>query len=200
MRWATRLIACGVRDGRAAVLLHDNAHGQILTARGSGTTLARDAARRRPRFYWGASGGLSNISFAAATWSSSPVNSTSSRSWATTDSSALSIAPARLPHEDDVGELPPPQRLGGVAEAEVAQAVLEVAGDAGQVVGELAVDLLGVVGVEDEAVGVDVAEHVGQPQPQAVEVGVGADVGLVVLLGREVDLGAEPGAGQRGSG
>ena len=58
------------------------------------------------------------------------------------------------------------------------------------------VDLLGVVGVEDEAVGVDVAEHVGQAQPQAVEVGVGTDVGLVVVLGREVDLRAEPGTGQ----
>ena len=79
----------------------------------------------------------------------------------------------------------------------MAQAVLEVAGDAGEVVGELAVDLLGVVGVEDEAVGVDVAEHLGQAQPEAVEVGVGADVGLVVVLGREVDLRAEPGTGQQ---
>ena len=71
------------------------------------------------------------------------------------------------------------------------------AGDAGEVVGELALDLLGVVGVEDEAVGVDVAEQLGQAQPQTVEVGVGTDVGLVVVLGREVDLRAEPGAGEQ---
>ena len=80
----------------------------------------------------------------------------------------------------DVGELPPPQRLVDVAGAVVAQPVLEVGGDAGQVVGELALDQLGVVGVEHEAVGVDAVEHLGQPQPHLVEVGLGADVGLVL--------------------
>ena len=62
----------------------------------------------------------------------------------------------------DVGELPPPQRLVDVAEPVVAQPVLEVGGDAGQVVGELALDDLGDVGVEDEGVGVQAAEQVGQ--------------------------------------
>ena len=59
----------------------------------------------------------------------------------------------------DVGELPPPQRLVDVAGAVVAQAVLEVARDRGEVVGELALDDLGDVGVEDVAVGVDRVEH-----------------------------------------
>jgi hypothetical protein len=34
-------------------------------------------------------------------------------------------------------------------------------------------------------------------QAHVVEVGVGADVGLVLRAGLEVDLGAEPGAGQQ---
>ena len=93
----------------------------------------------------------------------------------------------------DVGELPPPQRLVDVAGAVVAQAVLEVGGDAGEVVGELALDHLGDVGVEDEAVGVDAAEHLGQPQPHLVEVGLRADVGLVLRARREVALGARAG-------
>ena len=37
---------------------------------------------------------------AASTWSCSPSNSVSSRSWATTECSALSTALARLPHEE----------------------------------------------------------------------------------------------------
>ena len=57
--------------------------------------------------------------------------------------------------------------------------------------------MLGRVGVEDVAVGVDAVEQVGQPQPQLVEVGVGADVGLVLLARREVPLGTEPGAGEQ---
>ena len=93
----------------------------------------------------------------------------------------------------DVGELPPPQRLAHVAQPEVPQAVLEVGGDAGQVVGELALDHLGHVGVEDEPVGVDVAEQVGQPQPHRVEVGVGADVGLVLRPRGEVLQRTQPG-------
>src|SRR4029079_7789283 len=92
---------------------------------------------------------------------------------------------------------PPPQRLGGVAEVEVAQAVLQVGGDLGQVVGEQAVDLLGVVGVEDEAVGVDAAEQLRESQAQLVEVGLGTDVGLVVGGGGEVDLGPQPCTGQQ---
>ena len=196
MRWATRLIAVGVGQGGAAVLLHDNAHGQILTARGSGTTLARDAARRRPRFYWGRLGRTlqhlirrGDLVELTGELHVEPV--VGDHGQQRVEHRAGEVAPG-----GHVGELPPPQRLGGVAEPEVAQAVLEVAGDAGQVVGELAVDLLGVVGVEDEAVGVDVAEHLRQAQAQAVEVGVGPDIGLVVVLGREVDLGAEAGAGE----
>ena len=52
----------------------------------------------------------------------------------------------------------------------------------GEVVGEPALDHLGDVGVEDERVGVDALEHVGQAQPQGVDVGLGADVGLVLLV------------------
>ena len=50
-----------------------------------------------------------------------------------------------------------------------------------EVVGELALDHPGDVGVEDVAVGVEVVEHLGQPEPHVVEVGLGADVGLVLL-------------------
>src|SRR6476661_8286626 len=97
----------------------------------------------------------------------------------------------------DVGELPPPQRLVDVTGAEVAQAVLEVDGDRGQVVGEPALDDLGDVGVEDEGVRVDALEHVGQPQPQLVDVGLGTDVGLELLARREVGLGTQSRAGEQ---
>ena len=91
--------------------------------------------------------------------------------------------PGQVAPRGDVGELPPPQRLLDVAQAVVAQPGLEVGGDAGEVVGELALDHLRDVGVEDVAVGVDAVEHLGQPQPHLVEVGLGADVGLVLWRG-----------------
>ena len=97
----------------------------------------------------------------------------------------------------DVGELPPPQGLGDVPVAVVAQAGVEVGGDRGEVVGELALHHLGHVGVEDEAVGVDVVEHPGQPHAHLVEVGLRTDVGLVLLARGEVALRAEPGTGQQ---
>ena len=56
---------------------------------------------------------------------------------------------------------------------------------------------LGDVGVEDEAVGVDAVEQRGQPQPHLVEVGVGADVGLVLARAARSHLGAEPGTGEQ---
>ena len=51
---------------------------------------------------------------------------------------------------------------------------------------------VGVVGVEVVGVGVHAVEQPGQPQPHGVEVGVGADVGLVLGRRREVLLGTEP--------
>ncbi len=122
--------------------------------------------------------------------------SESRRSWATIESSALRTAPAEVAPRGDVGELPPPQRLGDVARAVVAQPVLEVGGDAGEVVGDLALHHLGHVRVEDVGVGVDAAEHLGQAQPHLLDVGLRADVGLELTGRLEVLLDAEPGAGE----
>ena len=82
----------------------------------------------------------SSISSAAATCSSSPDELgvepvVGDHRQQRVERGAREVAPG-----GDVGELPPPQRLLDVAAAVVAQAVLEVGGDAGQVVGELALD------------------------------------------------------------
>ncbi len=61
-----------------------------------------------------------------------------------------------------------------------------------------ALDDLGLVGVEDVAVGVQVAEQLRQLQPQIVDVlRVRAVIGLVLVARREVAVHAQPGAGQR---
>ena len=203
MRWATRLMPVGVGDGRAAVLLHDNAHSLVLGVGGVGSLgrAAGHAALRcdRGRVYRGARPvgvrashrpTATALGVLALEVGVEPVVGDDRQQ--RVERRAGEVAP-----RGDVGELPPPQRLLDVAGAVVAQAVLEVGGDAGQVVGELALDQLGDVGVEDEAVGVDAVEHPGQPQPQLVEVGLGADVGLVLRARREVALGAQPGAGQQ---
>ena len=89
----------------------------------------------------------------------------SSRSWAITDCSARSDgaglgAPAR-----DVGELPPPQRLGDVAGPVVLQAVGDAGGDVGDVVGHPRRDELGRVDVGVEHLGevVDALEQLREP-------------------------------------
>src|SRR6188768_413254 len=97
----------------------------------------------------------------------------------------------------DVGELPPPERLGHVARPEVAQAVGQGRRDAGQLVGQLGPHQLGVVRVEVVDIGVDAVEQRREPFAHRVEVGVGPDVGLELLLQPEVALGAEPGTGEQ---
>ena len=75
----------------------------------------------------------------------------------------------------------------------MAQAVGQVVGDAGEVVGELGLDDVRRVGVEVVGVGVDAVEQSREPEPHRVEVGVRADVGLVLQPRREVALGTEAG-------
>src|SRR3954453_18680877 len=93
----------------------------------------------------------------------------------------------------DVGELPPPQRLGDAARLEVPESVRECRRDGRQVVGEETRDDLGGldVGVEDLAVGVDATEQYGEPQPHVVEVRGRAGVRFVLLRRLEVLLPAE---------
>ena len=186
------LDARGVGDGRATVLLDDDSHDETsLGGRG------RLPGHRRPRGQRRGGGlliehliGGGDVLVLAGELGVEAVVGDHREQRVERD--AGQVAP-----RGDVGELPPPQRLGDVALAVVAQAGLEVAGDAGEVVGELALDHLRDVGVEDVAVGVEVVEHLGQPQPHLVEVGLGADVGLVLLARLEVPLGAEPGARER---
>ena len=189
------LDAGGVGEGGAAVLLHDNAHNDFLT--GTTTRLGRAAPATTGRFYRGSVSCFSNISLAAATWSSSPVKSASSRSWATIDCRARRVALALLPQDGDVGELPPPQRLLDVAGAVVAQPVGDLGGDAGQVVGELG--RRPAPGRRGRSCRRRCRRRRASSPAEAhgVEVGVGADIRLVLLLGSEVRLGSEPGPGEQ---
>ena len=68
---------------------------------------------------------------------------------------------------------------------------------AGEVVGELGLDDVGHVGVEVVGVGVHAVEQPGEAEPHRVEVGVGADVGLVLQPRCEVALGTEAGPGEQ---
>ncbi len=92
----------------------------------------------------------------------------------------------------EVGELPPPQRLGRAPGVEVTQPVHQVTGDLGEVVRERVRDelLLG-VGVEDLDVGVHRAELVGQPNAQLVDVRQSRYDGLDVALEDHVRQRAE---------
>ena len=147
-----------VGDRRSAVLLHDNAHGLS-----SSSVRPRRSAhpRRGRRVYRGGPVvlGVRASHRPAASCSSSPVDVGVEPVVGDHREQRVERGAGEVAPRGDVGELPPPQRLVDVADAVVAQAVLEVGRDAGQVVGELAVDHLGDVGVEDEAVGVDAVEH-----------------------------------------
>ena len=91
------LDAGGVRDGRAAVLLHDNAHRWPSRVGDRPRSLHGDFSLR---FYGAGCGSPSSISSTAARASASPVNSASSRSCETTERSALRTTPARLPQDE----------------------------------------------------------------------------------------------------
>ena len=171
MRCATRLMPVGVGDRRSAVLLHDNAHGAV--PRCSRCRPRASLPRLGIRRFEYLIGGGEQLLLLDGVVRVEPV--VGDHREQRVERGAGQVAPG-----GDVGELPPPQRLVDVAEPVVAQAVLEVGGDAGEVVGELALDHLGDVGVEDVAVGVDAVEQLGEPQPHLVEVGLGADVGLVL--------------------
>lgn len=99
----------------------------------------------------------------------------------------------------EVGELPPPQGLGGTARAVVGHAVAQVGHDVGEAVGDAGRDRGGarLVGVEDLGVDVDGGQQGGVPLAQFVHVGLGAQVRLVPLLGEEVGVSAEAAAGQQ---
>jgi hypothetical protein len=99
------------------------------------------------------------------------------------------LAPTR-----QVGVLPPPQGLDGPSRCVVTEAVVEVGDDAGKVVGQRRLDDLGrgEVRVVDGVVPVGVAEHLGEAQPQIVDLRFAAGVGFVAAFGDDVGERAEP--------
>ena len=192
------LDAGGISDGRAAVLLDDDAHDVESTESSSRQPVRHARRRTSPGVYRERATarhlehllGRGDVLVLAGELRVEPVVGDHREQRVERD--AGQVAPG-----GDVGELPPPQRLVDVAGAVVAQPVLEVGGDAGQVVGELALDHLGHVGVEDVAVGVEVVEH-RRPAAAASRRGRTRGrrrAGTPARL--EVALGAEPGAGQR---
>src|SRR5262245_19831480 len=78
-----------------------------------------------------------------------------------------------------IGVLPPPQRLGRPVGLVVPQPVDEVGSDRREVIREPERGRHGVlVRVEDLGVLVAVGEPFGQPDPESIEIGVGADIWL----------------------
>ena len=152
------------------------------TARGSRGRRARPAG---PRPRSGDSTGVADSStFPAISMrsTSSSTASMSSRSWATIESSARRVALASCPtrrRRRTATTTAPPQRCrrgSGAARSRGRWRCWSGRRRAGPRPPRA-------VGVEHEGVGVDAAEHLGQPEPHRVDVGLGADVGLELRLG-----------------
>jgi len=98
----------------------------------------------------------------------------------------------------EVGELQPPEGFVDPAGLVVPQAVGQVGGDVGEVVGEDAADQLARgQRVDDVGVLVQALEQVGQPGPDRVDIRVRAGVRLEPLARDDIGDRAEAGPGQQ---